>query len=88
MLGPFYFIPLDSSHSPIVKVNYRVDPARVGKRIDYEKLTLEIWTTGARSPQDALAQAAKILRTHLVIFLNPTRRKWGSCVPNMEHKIW
>jgi DNA-directed RNA polymerase subunit alpha len=64
------FIPLDSSHSPIIKVNYRVDPARVGKRIDYEKLTLEIWTTGARTPQDALAQAAKILRTHLVIFLN------------------
>jgi DNA-directed RNA polymerase subunit alpha len=64
------FIPMDSSHSPIVKVNYRVDPARVGKRIDYEKLTLEIWTTGAKTPQDALAQAAKILRSHLVIFLN------------------
>jgi DNA-directed RNA polymerase subunit alpha len=64
------FIPMDSSHSPIVKVNYRVDPARVGKRIDYEKLTLEIWTTGAKTPQDALAQAAKILRNHLVIFLN------------------
>ena len=64
------FIPLDSSHSPILRVNYRVDPARVGKRIDYEKLTLEVWTTGAISPQDALAQAAKILRSHLVIFLN------------------
>ncbi len=64
------FIPLDSSHSPVLKVNYRVEPARVGKRIDYEKLTLEVWTTGATSPQDALAQAAKILRSHLVIFLN------------------
>ncbi|MEE9503234.1 MAG: DNA-directed RNA polymerase subunit alpha, partial [Candidatus Aminicenantaceae bacterium] len=64
------FIPLDSSHSPILKVNYRVVPARVGKRIDYEKLTLEIWTTGAKTPQDALARAAKILRNHLVIFLN------------------
>ncbi len=64
------FIPLDSSHSPVLKVNYRVEPARVGKRIDYEKLTLEVWTTGAISPQDALAQAAKILRSHLVIFLN------------------
>jgi len=64
------FIPMDSSHSPILKVNYRVDPARVGKRIDYEKLTLEIWTTGAKTPQDALAQGAKILRSHLVIFLN------------------
>jgi DNA-directed RNA polymerase subunit alpha len=64
------YIPLDSSHSPVKKVNYRVEPARVGKRIDYEKLNLEIWTTGAVSPQDALAQAAKILRDHLVIFLN------------------
>ena len=64
------FIPLDSSHSPVLRVNYKVDPARVGKRIDYEKLTLEIWTTGAITPQDALSQAAKILRNHLVIFLN------------------
>lgn len=64
------FIPLDSSHSPVLKVNYRVEPARVGKRIDYEKLDLEIRTTGSISPTDALAQAAKIMRNHLVIFLN------------------
>lgn len=64
------YIPLDSSHSPIMKVNYQVEPARVGKRIDYEKLILEIWTTGAVIPQDALSQAAKLLRDHLVIFLN------------------
>ena len=64
------FIPVDSSHSPVLKVNYKVDPARVGKRVDYENLTMEIWTTGAISPQDALSQAAKILRDHLVIFLN------------------
>lgn len=64
------FIPLDASHSPVLKVNYRVDPARVGKRIDYEKLTLEVWTTGALTPQEAIGQAAKILRDHLVIFLN------------------
>ena len=64
------FIPVDSSHSPVQTVNYKVDPARVGKRVDYENLTLEIWTTGAISPQDALSQAAKILRDHLVIFLN------------------
>jgi DNA-directed RNA polymerase subunit alpha len=63
-------IPLDSSHSPVLKVNYRVEPARVGKRIDYENLTLEIWTTGAVAPVEALAQAAKIMRDHLLIFLN------------------
>lgn len=64
------FIPLDSSHSPVKKVNYRVVPARVGKRIDYESLTLEIWTTGAVPPIEAMAQAAKILRDHLIIFMN------------------
>lgn len=64
------FIPIDSSHSPIKKVNYNVEPARVGKRIEYENLTMEIWTNGAISPLDAIAQAAKILRDHLVIFLN------------------
>lgn len=64
------YIPLDSSHSPVLRVNYKVEPARVGKRIDYEKLNLEIWTTGSTFPMDALAQAAKIMRDHLVIFLN------------------
>jgi len=64
------YIPLDSSHSPVKKVNYRVEQARVGKRIDYENLSLEIWTTGAITPQEALSQSAKILRDHLAIFLN------------------
>jgi DNA-directed RNA polymerase subunit alpha len=64
------FIPLDSSHSPIKKVNYRVEPARVGKRIDYEGLTLEVWTTGAIAPIEAISQAAKILRDHMIIFMN------------------
>jgi len=63
------YIPLDASHSPVQKVNYRVEQARVGKRIDYENLTLEIWTTGAISPQEALSQSSKILRDHLAIFL-------------------
>jgi DNA-directed RNA polymerase subunit alpha len=72
------YIPIDSSHSPVLKVNYRVDPARVGKRIDYERLFLEVWTNGAITPQDSLAKASKIMRDHLVIFLNivdePTER--------------
>jgi len=54
----------------VLKVNYKVEPARVGKRIDYESLTLEIWTTGAIRPMDALSQAAKIMRDHLGIFLS------------------
>jgi len=64
------FIPVDSSHSPVSKVNYKVEPARVGKRIDYERLDLEVWTTGAIHPKDAISKAAKILRDHLIIFLD------------------
>lgn len=64
------YIPIDSSHSPVIKVNYKVDPARVGKRIDYESLFLEVWTNGAISPKDSLAKSSKIMRDHLVIFLN------------------
>ncbi|MBM3295944.1 MAG: DNA-directed RNA polymerase subunit alpha, partial [Candidatus Aminicenantes bacterium] len=76
------WIPLDSSHSPILRVNYRVEPARVGKRIDYESLTLEVWTTGAISPVEAVARAAKVMRDHLVIFLDvvdePTEKEPAS----------
>jgi len=64
------YIPLDSVHSPIKKVNYRVEPTRVGERTDYEKLIIEVWTNGAIHPQDAISQAAKILRDHLLIFMN------------------
>lgn len=64
------FIPLDSSHSPVVRVNYQVDPARVGKRIDYEKLILEVWTNGSITPQEAIGKAAKVMRDHLVIFMS------------------
>ena len=73
------YIPIDSSHSPVLKVNYKVEAARVGKRIDYESMTLDVWTNGAITPQDSLAKASKILRDHLVIFLNivdePTERE-------------
>jgi len=83
------FIPLDSSHSPIKKVNYRVEPARVGKRIDYENLTLEIWTSRAVSPADALSQAAKILRDHMVIFLSivdePLRKEEMQVAKEIPH---
>jgi len=66
------YIPLDSSHSPVIKVNYRVEPARVGKKIDYEKMELEIWTLGAVSPMDALAQAAKIMSC--LLYTSPSPR--------------
>jgi DNA-directed RNA polymerase subunit alpha len=64
------WIPLDSVHSPIKKVNYFVENARVGQATDYEKLTLEIWSSGAVTPRDAIGLAAKLLRDHLAILVN------------------
>lgn len=63
-------IPIDSLYSPVTKVLFEISETRVAQRSDYEKLTLEIWTDGSISPEDALAQAAKILKEHLTIFIN------------------
>jgi DNA-directed RNA polymerase subunit alpha len=63
-------IPIDSLFSPIRKVNYAVTNARVGRRTDYQKLTLEIWTNGTILPEDALAYAAKIVKHQLTVFIN------------------
>jgi DNA-directed RNA polymerase subunit alpha len=64
------YIPLDSVHSPVRKVNYRVEDARLGQTTDYDKLVLEVWTNGAISPQDAVAMGAKLLKDHMAIFIN------------------
>ncbi len=64
------WIPLDSVHSPVKKVNYFLDAARVGQATDYEKLTLEVWTNGAVSPRDAVGLASKLMKDHLAIFIN------------------
>jgi DNA-directed RNA polymerase subunit alpha len=64
------YIPVDSAHSPVRKVNYIVEDARLGQKTDYDKLTLEVWTNGAVTPQDAVALAAKLLKDHMAIFIN------------------
>ena len=64
------YIPLDSVHSPVRKVNYRVEDARLGQTTDFDKLVLEVWTNGAISPQDAVAMSAKLLKDHMAIFIN------------------
>ncbi|MBN1500697.1 MAG: DNA-directed RNA polymerase subunit alpha [Spirochaetes bacterium] len=63
-------IPIDAIYSPIKKVNVTVQDTRVGQRTDYDKLILEIWTDGSIKPDDALAQAAKIIKDHMTIFIN------------------
>src|SRR6202041_332942 len=64
------YIPIDSVHSPVRKVNFTVEAARLGQMTDYDKLTLEVWTNGAISPQDAIGHAAKLLKDHMTIFIN------------------
>jgi len=63
------WVPLDSVHSPVKRVNYRVETARVGRMTDYEKLTLEVWTNGTISPEEAVSLAATLLKEHLTIFI-------------------
>lgn len=67
---PVGYIPLDSVHSPIKRVNYTVEAARLGQTTDYDKLVLDVWTNGCTTPQDAIAQAAKIIKDHMFIFIN------------------
>ena len=64
------YIPLDSVHSPVTKVNYTVEDARLGQTTDYDKLILEVWTNGAVAPQDGIAISAKLFKDHMAIFIN------------------
>ena len=64
------WIPVDSVHSPIKKVNYVVEAARLGQTTDYDKLTVDVWTDGAVSARDAVALSAKLIKDHMNIFVN------------------
>ena len=63
-------IPIDSIYSPVKKVNYSVEPTRVGDKTDFDKLTLEVWTDSTISAKDAVSLGAKILSDHLTVFTN------------------
>ncbi|MBI5237061.1 MAG: DNA-directed RNA polymerase subunit alpha [Deltaproteobacteria bacterium] len=67
--APIGTIPIDAIFQPVLRVNYNVTHARVGHRTDYDKLTFEVWTTGAIDPQNAVAVAAKILKDQLSVFI-------------------
>ena len=67
---PVGVIPIDSVFSPVKWVNFNIENTRVGQRMDYEKLILEIWTNGGISPKDALLYASNILQRHLDIYVN------------------
>ena len=63
-------LPVDSIYTPVYKVNYNVEPTRVGQSIDYDKLTLEVWTNGVIGAQEAVSLAAKVLTEHLKLFVD------------------
>ena len=62
---PLGYIPVDSVHTPVSKVNFKVETTRQGGSADYDKLQLELWTNGAIAPVDAVGQAAKLLKDHM-----------------------
>jgi DNA-directed RNA polymerase subunit alpha len=64
------WIPIDSVHSPVKKVNYLVEAARLGQTTDYDKLTVDVWTDGSVTARDAVSLGAKLIRDHLNIFVN------------------
>lgn len=67
---PLNVLPIDSIYTPVKKVNYSVENTRVGQNIDYDKLTIELWTDGGLAPYEALSLAAKVMTGHLEIFID------------------
>ena len=87
--APIGTIPIDSLFSPIRKVNYQVTNARVGQVTDFDKLSLEVWTDGSVTPQDAVAYAAKIIKEQLTVFINfdETEEPLPTEAPKEEAKL-
>ena len=81
---PIGTIPIDSIFSPIKKVNYSVTNARVGQITDYDKLTLEVWTDGSLSPEEAAAHGAKILKDQLSIFITFEEEEEEGTISSMD----
>ncbi|WP_425445957.1 DNA-directed RNA polymerase subunit alpha [Dethiothermospora halolimnae] len=69
---PIGTIPVDSIFTPVKKVNFKVENTRVGQRSDYDKLTIELWTDGTITPEEAVSLGAKILNDHLELFIDLT----------------
>lgn len=64
------YIPIDSVHTPIKKVNYTVEKTRMGSNTEFDKLTIEVWTDGSVKPDDSIGLAAKLVKDHMTIFIN------------------
>ena len=85
---PIGVIAIDSIYSPVKKVNYAVENTRVGQMVDYDKLTIELWTDGSLQPYEALSLAAKVLTEHLKLFvdLSETAKNTQIMIEKEENK--
>ena len=85
---PIGVIAIDSIYSPVKKVNYVVENTRVGQMVDYDKLTIELWTDGSLEPYEALSLAAKVLTEHLKLFvdLSETAKNTQIMIEKEENK--
>ncbi|MBN1203223.1 MAG: DNA-directed RNA polymerase subunit alpha [Anaerolineae bacterium] len=81
---PIGELPVDAIYSPVKRVNYDVERARVGQRTNYDKIILEIWTDGAIRPEEAMSQAAEILMKHLIIIAGVSEE---SLLPPVEEEV-
>ena len=94
--APIGTIPIDAVYSPIKRVSYVVGNARVGQDTDYDKLTMEVWTDGSITPEDAVSYAAKIMKEQMAIFINfdeemepePDRQKEKSEKPKFNENLY
>jgi DNA-directed RNA polymerase subunit alpha len=77
-------IPIDSIYTPIYKVNYDIEPTRVGQITDYDRLTLEAWSNGSISPEEAISTAARMMNDHLKLFMGSSDKP--NNVETMEEK--
>jgi len=84
--APIGLIPIDSLYSPVKKVSYRVENTREGQNLDYDKLTIQVETNGALTPDDAIAFSARILQDQLNVFVNfeePRREEAAPSIPEL-----
>jgi DNA-directed RNA polymerase subunit alpha len=84
---PIGVIPIDAHFSPIKKVNFEVENTRVGQRVDFDKLTVEVWTDGSILPRDAMAYGAMILRDHFSLFVDFEEPIEREVVEAEDHEI-
>jgi DNA-directed RNA polymerase subunit alpha len=78
------FIPIDSAHSPVIKANFRVEMARLGRMTNYERLVLEAWTNGTIQPEEALSQAAQLVQGHMDIYSRLSTVEEMEALPEAE----